>query len=253
MRGAVRGAEADAWSSKVSTWLINEAHTIWKARNEELHKPTSPDNQQIARAALELQARVCELYEQKDNVNYQDCDMFEIPLESRLQQSVSIMHAWVASTSKTLGICIDDFAAATARTNSNIRDHLPIRARIQPAPLLQPPPATTTAVAASAVAVAEANESTTAPVQAAADPEIHVLVDTSSSSSNNNDSDSDDSEMQRTRAAVLAHIGKHRRRGKGTAPTKQQRSKRQEITKDPTQDSGSDTAPESDKKTRNRP
>jgi hypothetical protein len=64
-RGTVRGTEADNWSSKISTWLINEAQAIWKARNEELHKPTSPDNQQIARAALELKERVRELYEQK--------------------------------------------------------------------------------------------------------------------------------------------------------------------------------------------
>jgi hypothetical protein len=44
-RGAVRGTEADTWSSKITTWLINEAHAIWKAWNDELHKPTSPDNQ----------------------------------------------------------------------------------------------------------------------------------------------------------------------------------------------------------------
>jgi hypothetical protein len=36
-RGAVRGTEADTWSSKITTWLINKSHTIWKARNEELH------------------------------------------------------------------------------------------------------------------------------------------------------------------------------------------------------------------------
>jgi hypothetical protein len=129
VNGGVRGTEADTWSSKLSTWLINQAHDLWKAKNEELHGPTAPDNSQIARAALELQERVRELYEQKDDVNYQDRDLFEIPLESRLQQSVSIMRAWVESTSKTLGICIEDFATATARGNSDIRDHLPIRAR----------------------------------------------------------------------------------------------------------------------------
>jgi hypothetical protein len=115
VNGGIRGTEADTWSSKLSKWLINQAHDLWKARNEELHRPTPLDNSQIARAALELQERVRELYEQKDDVNYQDRDLFEIPLESRLQQSVSIMR--------------DFYAAATACQNSDIRDHLPIQVR----------------------------------------------------------------------------------------------------------------------------
>jgi hypothetical protein len=63
---------AQARSSKLSTWLISQAHDLWKARNEELHRPTAPDNSQIARAALELQERVQELYEQKGD---QDRDL----------------------------------------------------------------------------------------------------------------------------------------------------------------------------------
>jgi predicted Rdx family selenoprotein len=176
VNGGVRGTEADTWSSKLSTWLINQAHDLWKARNEELHRPTAPDNSQIARAALELQERVRELYEQKDDVNYQDRDLFEIPLESRLQQSVSIMRAWVESTSKTLGICIEDFATATARGNSDIRDHLPIRAR---------------ETASTPVAVQpEPTGSTRAAAATRERPEVHELVDTNSTDSTMNSSTS---------------------------------------------------------------
>jgi hypothetical protein len=128
--GSVRGTEADSWSSKISAWLVGEAQSTWRSRNEELHMPTTPDNQHIARAALELQERVRELYARKDNVNYQDRDLFEITLDTRLQQSVSILRAWVESTSKTLGICSEDFAAATARGNRDIRDHLQVRTRV---------------------------------------------------------------------------------------------------------------------------
>jgi hypothetical protein len=234
-RGAVRGTEADTWSSKITTWLINEAQTIWKARNEELHRPTSPDNQQIARAALELQARVRELYEQKDNVNYQDRDLFEIPLESRLQQlSVSIMRAWVASTSKTLGICIEYFAAATARSNSNIRDHLPIRTR---APTLPPPTAQAAAADASATSF----------VQEAARPtETLVLLDTSSSDSSDSDSNSEKIGRQSINIAIQAFAGRTRRRVKGQAHTKQRRRERRQTSKESDMGGESDTASESD-------
>jgi hypothetical protein len=213
-RGTVRGTEADNWSSKISTWLINKAQAICKARNEELHRPTSPDNQQIARAALELQARVQELYEQKDNVNYQDRDLFEIPLESRLQHSVSIMRAWVTSTSKTLGICIEDFAAATARSNSNIRDHLPIRVRVSTPPL---PTA-----------------------QATTNPTVsQLLVDISSSSSSDSDGDSDcESRKREMRTKRAGGTGR-----KGKSPVQ---SKRQATLKQTSQSSDSDTATESE-------
>jgi hypothetical protein len=195
----VRGTEADTWSSKLSTWLINQAHNLWKARNEELHRPTAPDNSQIARAALELQERVRELYEQKDDVNYQDRDLFEIPLESRLQQSVSIMRAWVESTSKTLGICMEDFATATARGNSDIRDHLPIRAR---------------ATASAPVAVQpEPTGSTRAAAAMRERPEVHELVDTSSTDSTMDSSmSSASSGLQKMRAMFNRALGRPKRR-----------------------------------------
>jgi hypothetical protein len=233
-RGAVRGTEADTWSSKITTWLINKAQMIWKARNEELHKPTSPDNQQIARAALELQARVRELYEQKDNVNYQDRDLFEVPLESRLQHSVSIMRAWVASTSKTLGICIEDFAAATARSNSDIRDHLPIRAR---APT--PPPPTAQAAVADSSATSFAQE-------AERPAETLVLLDTSSSDSSDSDSDSGKIGRRSINIAIQAFAGGTRRRAKGQANTRQRRHERLQTSKESDKGGESDTASESD-------
>jgi hypothetical protein len=233
-RGAVRGTEADTWSSKITTWLINKANTIWKARNEELHKPSSPDNQQIARAALELQARVRELYEQKDNVNYQDRDLFEIPLESRLQHSVSIMRAWVTSTSKTLGICIEDFAVATARSNSDIRTHLPIRAREPTTPSLPAQAAMT-------------DESAPLPVQEAIRPtETIVLLDTSTSDSSDSDSDSEDIGRRSIITALQAFAGRTRRRAKGQTSSKQRKRQQQQTNKKSCKSIDTDTASESD-------
>jgi hypothetical protein len=211
-----------------------------------------------SRAGVVRAKRQCELSK--------DRDLFEIPLEARLQQSVSIMRTWVTSTSKTLGICMNDFAAATARTNSDIRHHLPIRARIQPAPPLQPPPAPlptppeATSAAAATPAVEGVSGPIVAPAQAMArEPEIQVLMDTSSSSSSsgsssnsNRDSDSDGSALQRTRAAVLALIGKPRRRAKGIPSAKQQRRQQKATTKATTQDSDTDTAPESDSEQENK-
>jgi hypothetical protein len=230
INGAVRGTEADTWSSKVTTWLVNEAHTIWKARNEELHRPTSPDNSHIARAALELQERVRELYEQKDNVNYQDRDLFEITLEARLQQSVSIMRAWVESTSKTLGICIEDFVAATERGNSDIRDYIPIQAR-----------ATRTALSATQAAAKPIRQ----------DIREHTLQDTSSgtssSSSKNNKQPSDcsrsraSSTMQKIRAAFNKAVGKPRRRRKAKNPMTPRPSQDKETAKNREQHSDTET------------
>jgi hypothetical protein len=165
VNGGIRGTEVDMWSSKLSTWLINQAHNLWKAKNEELHRPTLPDNSQLARVALEIQERVRELYEQKDDVNYQD---WNCPVESRLQQSVSIMRAWVKSTLKTLGICIGDFVATTAQQNSDIQDYLPIWVR-----------ATIPAIGATTAAVAPLREAE-APHARLEAPEVHVLVDASS-------------------------------------------------------------------------
>jgi hypothetical protein len=225
----VRGTEADTWSSKLSTWLVNQAHDLWKARNEELHRPTSPDNSQIARAALELQERVRELYQQKDDVNYQDRDLFEIPLESGLQQSVSIMCAWVESTSKTLGICIEDFATATARGNSNIRDHLSILVR------------------ATAPAPVVAQLEPTGPSRAAAairdSPEVHELVDTSSNNSTSGSSKSSASSgFQRIRAMFNRALGRPKRRRKPKTNTPREATQRKAKAKAKKQDS--DTEPE---------
>jgi hypothetical protein len=233
INGAVRGTEADTWSSKVTTWLVNEAHTIWKARNEELHRPTSPDNSHIARAALELQERVRELYEQKDNVNYEDRDLFEITLEARLQQSVSIMRAWVESTSKTLGICIEDFVAATERGNSDIRDYIPIKARATRMTL----PATQ--------AVKPIRQDIREP------SETHTLLDTSSgtsssSSSNNKHSSVRSSSrasttMQKIRAAFNKAVGKPRRRRKAKTPMTPRPSQDKETAKNREQHSDTET------------
>jgi hypothetical protein len=181
---------------------------------------------------LELQARVQELYEQKDNVNYQDRDLFEIPLESRLQHSVS--------TSKTLGICIEDFAAATARSNSDIRDHLPIRAR---APTLPPP--TAQAAAADASATSSVHE-------AARPTETLVLMDTSSSDSSDSDSDSKDTGRRSINIAIQALAGRTRRRVKGQEHTKQRTRERQKPIKEPCKGSDSDTTPESDSSQENK-
>jgi hypothetical protein len=202
-----------------------------KARNEELHRPTSPDNSQIARAALELQERVRELYEQKDNVNYQDRDLFEITLEARLQQSVSIMRAWVESTSKTLGICIDDFAAATARGNSDIRDHLTIQPRATiPVPAVEAPTAPVPARAASP----------TSPHT----PEAHALMDTSSNGSTSGSSKSSASSgLQKIRAMFNRALGRPKRRRKDKAKTTSGPAQCKPPSKAKEQDS--DTEPES--------
>jgi hypothetical protein len=167
---------------------------------------------------LELQERVRELYEQKDNVNYQDRDLFEIPLESRLQHSVSIMRAWVTSTSKTLGICIEDFAAATARSNSDIRDYLPIRVRVS----ASPPPT-----------VSQAPTTLT---------ETHQLVDTSGSSSSDGDSDCESSKrkMHKKRA------GRIRSKGKSKVHIKQNRGQRHATDNQTAQSYESDTTTESE-------
>jgi predicted Rdx family selenoprotein len=232
VNGGVRGTEADTWSSKLSTWLINQAHDLWKARNEELHRPMAPDNSQIARAALELQERVRELYDQKDDVNFQDRDLFEIPLESRLQHSVSIMRAWVESTSKTLGICIEDFATATARGNSDIRDQLPIR-------------------------VVGEQQNPTVPTRAAAatldSPEVHELVDTSSNDSTMDSSTSSASSgLQRVRAMFNRALGRPKRRRKPKTNTTIEATQRKAKAKEQESDTESETS-DSDQENKDPP
>jgi hypothetical protein len=146
----------------------------------------------------------------------------------------------VASTSKTLGICIEDFAVATARSNRDIRTHLPIRAR---APILPPPPAQAATVDGPIPSL----------VQEATRPkETLVLLDTSTSDSSDSDSDREEIGRRSIITAIQALAGRTHRRAKGQATSKQRTRQQQQTTKESYKGSDLDTASESDSSQENK-
>jgi hypothetical protein len=123
--GFVSGNEADKWSSKVSLWLIRDAHQAWKARNEGLHKPTDPENSFTSRIEQELHRQIQDLYERQGDVNNQDRDLFNVLLPDRLKQSVFQKRAWLQSTARTMDTVTREYAADIDRTQRDIRTYMP--------------------------------------------------------------------------------------------------------------------------------
>jgi hypothetical protein len=125
VNGSIRGTEADKWSSRVSLWLIRQAHKTWKTRNEQLHRPSTENRVDLPRAELELHEQVRKLYEQQEHLNYHDKDLFAMPLPERLQQPIQSLKAWLHSTTQTVQICKAKYVAEIAHQHNDIRHFLP--------------------------------------------------------------------------------------------------------------------------------
>jgi hypothetical protein len=82
----------DQWQAKLSAWIIQQAHTIWGERNNEIHEPEDT----ISRQVQETHAQITKLYElAAAHLNIHDRNkIFSETLQQRLQRPEASNRIW---------------------------------------------------------------------------------------------------------------------------------------------------------------
>ena len=86
--------DADVWSAKVSTLMLNYLLQLWTHRNALVHGTTRQERQQVRRR--KAISRVVQVYQRKPKLrSTDDSRYFRIKLGERLQQPTPNLEAWV--------------------------------------------------------------------------------------------------------------------------------------------------------------
>ena len=97
--------------------MIQEGRIFWLKRNEKLHQKNAHDTD----LPSQITQQVKDLYALQMELSPHDCQMFDIPLEQRLSQSVRSLTIWVKQTYVTTKRAIVEYAQKTASGQQDIR------------------------------------------------------------------------------------------------------------------------------------
>ena len=106
------------WTHSLIYWLIQQSYQIWQHRNNKLHgcKNTDDTNNQ-------LHHHVRDLYSQKMQLLPIDQKMFHLPLEQRLQQTISTLKQWFQQTYKTTQRCLQQTTSLLQQGQTDIQTY----------------------------------------------------------------------------------------------------------------------------------
>jgi hypothetical protein len=93
--GEDREQAGNTWSAKVSLWLIRKSREFWNDRNMQRQENSSPDDPGISRATKESDEKIARLYARENNIPQRDRDIFNMPLEKRLQTTLKQKRLWL--------------------------------------------------------------------------------------------------------------------------------------------------------------
>jgi hypothetical protein len=93
---------------------------VWLERNDQVHGQKTTELVFQSREEEELHHKARELYERMGDVNYQDRDMFGMPLPEMLARSARTLKTWVRATKTTMKKCQEDFQVALRRGQQSV-------------------------------------------------------------------------------------------------------------------------------------
>jgi len=106
------------WPDQIGKWLLHQGHTLWNLRNKKIHEKdtTTPPLQTY------LNQKIRQLYELQNDIGYHDRDMFQQPLEERLQLSEKQKMTWIDQTTKTMKVSMETYQRLQTTGQQDIRN-----------------------------------------------------------------------------------------------------------------------------------
>ena len=102
----------------MGTWLLHQGHALWNLRNKMIHeKETNNPPLQIY-----LNNKIRQLYALQHEISYHDRDMFQQPLEDRLQLSEKQKMTWIDQTTKTMKVSMETYQRLQTTGQQDIRN-----------------------------------------------------------------------------------------------------------------------------------